>query len=341
MIPILLVALIPSYTWLQPAEPPADAAMLDSFAKRCSGVESADCLRQRARLERELYFVLREVKASGEELGAEVWRAALAARDPRLKALALDHLAREGVGPADEPLVLEAAESPFPGVRDAALGLVSRLSTPAARLGERHHGASRGLDPAQQLLEADAAPQAKDLGVGFYPGARYSFLASTSERALFVSHDPLDKVVAFYAKGGKRVLSAAAVTVRAEPTQQDAMRIAQEMQAAIMRGEDPQAAMARLTQTMGGAGTNWTEGIEGVEGVSDARYVAVEETTLGGKRMPSRVVAVYRDEILGGTVIALHRVPDTAAVMRATSDPERMERHQRIMQLMMMPTGEE
>jgi hypothetical protein len=343
MIPSLLLALVPAFTWISRPAPPLDAAALEAHARRCSGAESYDCRVGRARIERELYAVLRELRAERADLGAEVWRVALAAREPRLKALALDHLSREGeVGPADVPLVLEALESPFTGVRDAAVAAAARLPEPASRMAARNRGGSgRSRDGIQRLLEADPPPDPKAFGVALYPGARPSYLASTAERTVLVTPDPLDKVVAFYAKGGKRVLDADAVNVRAEPSQEDGMRMAQEMmaamQAAMRRGEDPQAAMAKLAASRGGAGKDWTEGIEGVEGISGARYVAVEETTLGRKKVPSRVVAVYRDAILGGTAIVLHRVPDARAMTAGAGDPEATMRRIRIMQLQGLP----
>ncbi len=341
---LLLAMLLPASTWIRPAEPPVDAATLASYASRCkAGAASAECLGLQARIELELYATLRGLRG-GDDVGDEIWRVALAAREPRLRAFALEHAAAAGIDRADEALVVESLFSPFPGVRDAALAAATRLSDPRwARMGERraHDGRRDGLDEVQKLLEPDPLPDARTLGAPPYPGSRYVYLASSAERAVFLTKDGVAEVLRFYTKGGKRVVDAPALREKPEPTQADAMRMAQEMQAAMARGEDPQKAMAKMMQGYAGSETNWTEGLEGVDGIGEARYVAYEEKTVGGRRVPTRVVAVCADEVLRGTVVVLRPVPDLSAVMRApTTDMETFQRRQRIMMLSSMPYEE-
>jgi hypothetical protein len=152
------------------------------------------------------------------------------------------------------------------------------------------------------------APDSKSLGTIPYPGSSYSFATSRQDLAIYRTSDAPDKVIAHYAKG-RRVLSGAELgeLQKQKGGKKNDEAMAQAMMQAVMNGQDPQAAMKQLMDSAQAQSVDWTSGIEGAEGVVAPRYVVLGEA--GPQKVPSRVVAIYRDDALGATAIAFRLLP--------------------------------
>lgn len=309
MNPYLILALL---LWI-PRAPAPDGdvrATLARFEKECLGSGGAPCEALQAELERSLYGELMVMYLGGKDPDRRLLRVAARAQLPELAAFGLRRLARWGNG-EDVPLATAGLDSPYPAVRSAAMELARTLDHPQLqRLAERSRGAGTGTGTGLVPMEA---PDAKRIGTSIYPGAKYSFAASREDLAVFSTGDGPDQVLAHYAKG-RRVLSGAELTGlrhRKEGKKNDEAMTAAIMQA-VMSGKDPQLVMKELMDSAQAQHVDWTHGIEGVEGILAPRYVVLEET--GPQKLPSRVVAVYRDQALGATAVAIRLIPALPAM---------------------------
>jgi hypothetical protein len=273
-------------------------------------------------------------------LDDELIRAGAAADSPQLKSYCLERMRARGLQPGEEALVIAAFDDPYPAVRQVAHEIARQLpdekwSRMLARDTGRRSGGVRGLI-------ADVTPDAKQLGAPLYPGARHWRFASSSEYGeVFTTSDDPDDVVAFYAKGGKPVLTAEEVEARREAVRnagQDPMLMMQKMQDAMAAGEDPAAVMASLTEGSASASVDWTNGIDGREGIVDARYVVLAEEPVFGQPVPARVVAVFRDELMGETGLIFRNKPEPHGPDLST--PEAVEAFTRVQQILASPDAQ-
>jgi hypothetical protein len=203
-------------------------------------------------------------------------------------------------------------------VRSAALELAQALDQPQLlRLAARSQGAPAGSGTGLVPMEA---PDPRHLGVPLYPRATYSFAASRQDLAVYSTEASPDQVLAHYAKG-RRVLSGAELEALRHPKGggqgEEARTLA--MMEAVMGGKDPQVVLKELMESAQVQHVDWTLGIEGVEGILAPRYVVLGE--VGPDKQPSRVVAVYRDEALGATALAIRLMPPLSPM----ADPARAQ----------------
>lgn len=334
------------------AEPLDLEATAARYATECAaGAAGADCEDLRAALEDHLFDCLVTLTDARVPVDRETVRVATRAQSPTLASYALA-LLDAGFGPADVPYVRAALDSPYPQVRSAAIELSKWFETDALRaptqrareaLGDGYSG------PKSSRLVPDLVPTAEALGAPLYPGARYSYLAGSRDRPVFLSSDAPQKVAAFLAKG-KPTFSAAEMTAAAErraEAEQEAADAASEsagndmaaamaqaaaLMAAMNSGQDPMRAMQEMAEAKQAATYDWTEAITRLEGIGAPRFVVVEEKD----RVPTRVVAVFDDPALGATAIAYLKGPGAghAAMNELATDPDAMMLWQRWQQIL-------
>jgi hypothetical protein len=202
-----------------------------------------------------------------------------------------------------------ALESPYAGVRRAGLGVLQILDPNRWQpIAARNYGPGTGSkrDPVLDMVP-DVTPDAAALHSTVYPGSAYSFLVSGVRRSVFVTDDPPDRVVAFYAQGRQgytRPELEAAIRGVQQPDPAaiiaymagggDARKLGEEIQQAALAAPDVAA---------------WASGIEGQTGVVTPRYVPIEERSVLGKTLPVRVVIIFADRALGKTAIVFPRDP--------------------------------
>lgn len=181
---------------------------------------------------------LRFLAPPGKTLDAEVLRVALEAETPQLKAFALRHIS--GRAPQDLlPVVLAALDNPYAMVREAAMQVLHNTDVRYDRYSDRH--ATR---PQVRFPVADVAPDADALGGSLYPGATFRPFA-----------DPLDRVIAFYAKGNRKALTTAEVTAEQKKkigAMSNPMEMIERMKKARAEGKDPAAAIMEMQKEMAG-----------------------------------------------------------------------------------------
>lgn len=293
------------------AQPPGVAATIAALDQDCGPGQggSPACRARREAAERLLLVHLRYLEAGGGRVDRTILREAAQATWPTLQRFGLQRLTAAGPAPADAALGEAALESPYPGVRRAGLALLATVD--AARwqaVASREYGQVTGAPRVPVLdLVPDARPDAAALRARLYPGSVYSFLASGPRRAVFLTADPPDRVVAFYAPGRPGYTRAeleAAIRAAQQPDPAELM-------ARATRGED----MRRLVAEMQGAAlaapnvAEWARGIEGQAGIEAPRYVPIEERPVVGKALPVRVVIVFADRALGKTALVFPRDP--------------------------------
>jgi len=306
---------------------------LDRYRKECSGKPAASgaCRALREDLEWATAGALRAVLSSGEAVNPRVLRAAAHADLPALRVVALRGFPRMEFTPEDRALVQAALDDPVPAVRAAAKACLWK-DRDLMRLGDRSYDAvgKTGFADASRLTP-DSVPTEKELGAPVYPGAAYRYFASGRQRALFTTADPPEKVLAFYAQGGKKTLTADELRRGASQQQMDpqAMAAAMKDPAAMKRFmEDLQKmqAMAASGQAVQGP-PDLTRNVEGQPGVEGARYVVLEQSSFMGMPYPTRVVVVWNDKVYGKTAIDFPRDagdPDPHAGL----DPGQMQKLQ-------------
>lgn len=353
-----LVVLAVFSTLISPDEPVDIAAVAARYESECAaGAAGADCDLLRAQLEDRLFDDLVALTNARATIDRETLHVATRAESPLLAAYALA-LLDAGFGPADVPYVRTALDSPYPLVRSAAVDLskwfeTEGLRAPTQRAREALADTPSGAASSQLL--ADPVPTAETLGAPLYPGARYSYLASSRSRPVFLSADDAQKVTAFLAKG-KRSYSAAEMTAELErrtaaeeaaneaaaeapDPEKDpaaamayAMAQAEKMMEAMNSGKDPMEAMQEMAEAKQAELHDWTGEITAMEGVSAPRFVVVEEK----QGVPTRVVAVFRDTLLDATAIAYleSSTGRNAGMEELARDPDAMMRWQRFQEIL-------
>ncbi len=302
--------------------------VLDRYQRECARKkpETAACRGQRAEVERILLGTMKAMEMTGVEIDRKALRVGASASLPSLRAFSLKRLARSGIRVEDRAVFLSALEDPLYEVRSAALEAI-RSDASLSRLGERSYDQ---IDSSRLPgSRPDIVPGPKELGAPVYPGATFRFFASGPERALFTTDDPPGKVVAFYSRGGKKVMTGAQITKAAKGRQNPNMDPAAIM--ALMQSPEGQRKLqeqaarmqARAQSGESGIGTDWTRHVEGVPGIEGARYVVLEEDELMGIRMPARVVVVWTDRALEKTAIVF---PHGKGARTGAQDPETIEK---------------
>lgn len=310
MLPVMTCTLL---LWIprNPA-PPADLRpVMARFEQTCLGPNGRPSPELQAQLEQALHQDLLLIELGGKTPERRVLRVAARAELPQLTAFALRRLAR-GARPDELDLALAGLESPYPAVRSAAAALAQALDHARLRLllqrgGNLEAGTRSGLVPTH-------IPEARQLGAALYPRATYSFAASRADLAVFRTADTPDQVVAFFGKG-RRVLKAAELRALRPSGGEDGDGEAQAaaMMQAVMSGKDPQALIREMQAGAQAQQVDWTHDIEGVEGIAAPRFVVLEAA--GPRKLPTKVVAVYRDEALGATAVAYRLLPVVPAYL--------------------------
>jgi len=352
-----LLALTLASTLISPDQPVDIAAVAARYQSECAaGAAAEDCDLLRAQLEARLYDDLVTLTYAHAKVDRETLHVATRAESPWLAAYALS-LLDDGFGPADVPYVRAALDSPYPLVRSAAVELSKWFETDALRAPTRRARealAEGSSNSAPSPLVPDLVPTAQTLGAALYPGSSYSFLAGSRHRPVFLTRDDPQKVVAFLAKG-KRIRTvdemaadlarrtaaeqADADAEAEEPAEQSddeedmaaamaqAMAQAADLMAAMNAGQDPVQAMRERAEARQAGLRDWTSEITRLEGISDPRFVIVEEK----QNVPTRVVAIYRDTWLGATAIAYLEpaVRRPSAADELANDPDALLRWQR------------
>lgn len=308
MIPCLSALLL---LWIPRAPAPAAdlRPVMARFEQECLAPGGRPSPELQAQLEQALYQDLLVIELGGKTPERRVLKVAARAELPQLAAFALRRLER-GARPEDAELAAAGLESPYPAVRSAALQLARALDQPRlARLAQR--GGNLG-EASRSGLVPTRVPEARQLGAALYPKAAYSYAASRADLAVFQTADAPDKVIAFFGKG-KRVLQAAELRALqpSEAEEPDSEAMAAAMMQAVMSGKDPQALIQEMQAGAQARQVDWTHDIEGVEGIQAPRFVVLEVT--GPRKLPTRVVAVYRDEALGATAVAYRLLPTMPA----------------------------
>jgi hypothetical protein len=338
---------------LQTSNEPLDLeATAARYEAECAGgAAGADCDALQAALEDHLFDCLVTLTDARVSVDRETVRVATRAQSPTLASYALA-LLDAGFGPADVPYVRAALDSPYPQVRSAAVDLSKWFETEALRaptqrareaLGDGYSG------PGSSPLVPDLVPTAEALGAPLYPGARYSYLAGSRDRPVFLTADDPQKVAALLAQG-RPTFTAAQMTAAAEkrmereqaahdaaakPAADDmaaAMAQAAELMAAMNAGQDPLQAMREMSEVKQAASYDWTAEITRLEGIGAPRFVVVEEKS----GVPTRVVAVFGDPALGATAIAYLKPPGSGsqAMNDLATDPDAMMRWQQWQQIL-------
>jgi hypothetical protein len=317
------------------ALPTADA--LKKYEAECSGKATAECKRLQWQLEFALYVDMREL-ARRNALDDELVRVGAAADSPQLKALSLDRMLGRGLQPEEQALVVAAFDDPYPRVRAVAQLLARQLPDEKwVRMTARDSGVRN--DGLSGLI-AGATLDEKRLGARFYPGAEHWYFASSPTYGeFFTTSDEPQKVIDFYAGDDGEALSGEELTAKIEAAKsatQNPMLVAQKMQEALEAGEDPQKVMASLSAGAMVAAVDWTEGIDGSEGMIAPRYVVLAEEESLGQRVPARVVAVFRDDLMGATGVIIRNKP-RARTGPDLSTPEAIEAYTRVQAILSSP----
>jgi len=300
----LLVALVTAAVLRPPMPRFVDkAAVVTRYAHDCKGgAGGPPCKSLGDDLDRAFLVDLERLARAGEPVSPALLRVAIARPNPMLQARAWALLARDGLGAADDPLVAAALESPYLGVRRAAAAAAEVLhGSSLSKVESREYARVFGhRDDASLLFDRDLPPPAARLSLPLYPGATYYPLASGPRSAFFVTSDPAGKVVAAM-RGGKAVLSADEIRRVQQEAQSkpDPMLMMRMMQS----GQDPRQAAAEMQKAAEAVSSSDWARFDRAPGVEDPRYIVAGEGTLMGKKVPTEIVAVFRDTLLGKTVI--------------------------------------
>ncbi|HQQ78882.1 MAG TPA: hypothetical protein PLB01_16125 [Thermoanaerobaculia bacterium] len=294
-----------------------------NVATSCGDVNSPACTAALEALARKAADDLTLLANSGEPGNRPLAREAAKMPFASLRASAASALGRFSPGPEDTPLLSSLLNDPVPRVRRSARSALEFSSDPSARpLAERARlYESDGLRP-------QAAPTAEQLKTPLYAGAQYLYYASDRSRGQseFATGDAVDKVAAFYAgKFGNAMTleqfqAAAKSGKNAMPDMgsqafQDQMQAAMDAQkayeAAIKAGksqQDASMAMVNAMQAKAPADTSRIRSaLERKEIYGSPKLFVVEKGMMPGA--PNRLVAVYKDLLLGKTGIAVFTAP--------------------------------
>jgi hypothetical protein len=281
-------------------------AVTARYAKECAGSTSAACKRMQYQLEAALYAMLRR---NGAAFDADILDVALNAEMPQLQAYGLMRM--QGLNPFPKnqlPRVVALVDSPYWMVRSQAINVLLEQDPRYKRWYEERNGSPRGI---AAFPEADVPPDAQRLGAPLYKGATYRPYASSRQQEWFTTADPPDRVVAFYAAGGKTARTADELTSAREARRNSIMdpaSVMQMMMTAQAEGKSPEEIQAMLLGTAGGSRTVNLEPFE-KEGMISPKFIELDDNG-------ERVLAVFKDEVLNATALVFV-VPDAAAEARA------------------------
>lgn len=294
----MIAAIILASVFIDLTEDPDDYRPLAAqYASTCAGKTTPDCKQLRWQLEHRLWIDL-TYEAPPDEVPDEVMEIAQASEVPQLKAWVLERMKQRGLRkPSDEGIVKAALNDPHAIVRTAAFDLAGQLNEERwTRMLLREQSGEKVMGG----LLPDEIP-----GVEKYPGATYWYFASSERRAFFTTPDPPQKVIAHFSKGGRRVADSKQLKAetRAAMNPEDPMAMARAMQEAMAKGKDPQTIIAEMQKNAPKSSTDWGGGLEGDEGVVTPKIVVLETKDYMGKKIPARVVMVFKDEAMGATAI--------------------------------------
>jgi hypothetical protein len=235
-------------------------------------------------------------------------------------ASALSHLSP---GPEDTALLSALLNDPVPAVRRSAKSALESSSDPAARpLAQRASGGQG------DQLRPQPVPTAEQLKVPVYAGAQYLFYASSRPdgQSDFTTGDAVDKVAAFYASkygngmtleqfqeagksgrnafpdmGSKAYQDQIQSAMDAQKAYQDAIKAGKSQQDASM------AMVAAMSKNAPANPSKITGSLGKKEIFGSPKLFVVEKGMMPGA--PARLVAVYRDLLLGRTGIAVFTGP--------------------------------
>ena len=120
----------------------------------------------------------------------------------------------------------------------------------------------------------------------------------------------------FYTQGGRKAYSASELqeAMKARATgAMDQGKMMQMIQEAQAKGQDPTQAIMAWQKSLAGLGSDPTRNFEGRQGIVSPRYIPADD-------MFSRVVVVFRDELVGATGIAVPLPPKAADAAMPTGD---------------------
>jgi hypothetical protein len=337
---ILVSALLAQVITSQPPALTTQQA-IETFDKTCPGKKSPACDQLRWQLEYALYEDLVLLSHTTGKLDDEMLSIGAAADAPQLKAFCLERIRDRGLKIPEHPLVIKALNDPYPVVRQVAQRMAGQL--PDKKFSRMLARKTDAGDSSGVLgLLGGVVPDAKTLGAAQYPGATYWYFASDRESDFFTTSDAPEKVLAFYAKGGKKALTLAELEAKIEAARkapdENPMAAARMMQEAMAKGEDPTKVMERLTKGGGDAKADWGKNIEKEDGVlnpgvSNPRYVILAENPFFGMPVPSSVVAVFKDDLMGATSFVFRRLPPqpVAPPMANQKDIDAMIRRRQVL----------
>lgn len=286
-------------------------ALRKKYAASCAPSATSDaCKQMRWKLEDALYTGLLLSMEDGQTPPPSAIEVGLNADTPQLRALALQIAPP---GPARMAAAVASLDSPYATVRQEAANVIRQYGDDKQRRMLDRQVSGRRPDYAV----ADTPPDPARLKAKPYPGATYRYFASNDEQAYFSTADAPDKVVAFYTQGGKKAYSASELKQAMKARAMGAMdqnKMIQIMQEAQAKGQDPTQAMMAWQKSLAGLGSDPTRNFEGREGVVSPRYIPADD-------MFSRVVVVFRDDLVGATAIVVPvPSPATEAAMNASGD---------------------
>jgi len=305
-------------------------AIIARFERECAASASSEpCKVLRQQVEQILFQDLITLQSLGAAVNPEVYRTIARADNPAVQALGIRGLTRPGFDAARDGALLQSAlESRVPAVRLATLHAASEVDYQPILLlrarvyqGNDADGSDTNEVDVPGTLLADKTPDANALGAAMYPGADYRFFASGGELAYFSTTDSAEKVITFYTKNLKDKKIYTRKDLQAmEDTEPDPNA----MMKMIMNGGGENFEEQMKKAMSGASGYDWGTNIEGRQGVDNPRYIILDEGNIMGKRVPSKVVVVFKDQILGATAIAFPRPPKSPEI--DMDDPGRTQR---------------
>ena len=317
---VLLLASLPAAASQRVVWVPAGAASVDAA---CANAASDACAAALEALARRAADDLTLVANTGAPEYRPMAREAARMPFGSLRAAGAAALAHLSPGPEDTPLLAGLLNDAVPVVRRSARRALESSSDPGAR-----PLAQRARDRDGDGLRPQAAPTAEQLRTPIYAGAQYLFFASSRPEgdSEFSTGDPVDRVTAFYAgKYGpgmtlEQFREAAKSSKNAMPDlgskgYQDQMQAAMDAQKAyqeaLKAGKSPQEAsmamVAAMSQKAPANPSRVNDALRRSEIYGSPRLFVVEKGMMPGA--PARLVAVYRDLLLGKTGIAVFTGP--------------------------------
>jgi hypothetical protein len=318
---LFLLAALPALAAERAVFVPAGGGSVDA---ECAAPASAGCTAALERLARRAADDLTLVANSGKAEVKAKARDAATLPFASLRASAASALGRLSPGPEDTALLAALLNDAVPLVRRSAKGALDSSSDPAARRLAQRVRASQGDKATPQPV-----PTAEQLKVPLWAGAQFLFYASSRHDGVaeFATPDAAEKVAAFYeAKYGKaqsvdEFEASAKAGQKAMPdfssqAYQDQMKAAMDAQKAyadaLKAGKSPQEASQAMVAAMSKIAPANPERIRDTlrnnkEIYGAPKLFVVEKGMMPGA--PNRLVAVYRDLLLGRTGIAVFTAP--------------------------------